>query len=53
MRWRAQEAEEAGVPIYHENEKDIYDVTPARCRDLATSIDSPAFGLMILRTTSK
>lgn len=46
MRWKASEAETAGIPIYHENEKDIYGDTPARCRDLATSIDSAAFGLI-------
>jgi sugar phosphate isomerase/epimerase len=46
MRWKADRAEAAGVPIYHENEKDIYGDTPARCRDLVESIDSPAFGLI-------
>lgn len=46
MGWKAERAEEAGVPIYHENEKDIYGDTPARCRDLVESVDSPAFGLI-------
>ncbi|MFB6295569.1 MAG: sugar phosphate isomerase/epimerase family protein [Halobacteriales archaeon] len=45
-RWKAERAEEAGIPIYHENEKDIYGDTPARCRDLVEAVDSPAFGLI-------
>ena len=36
-------AEEAGVTLGHENEKRIYGDTPARCRDLLTTIDSPRF----------
>jgi len=35
------------VTLLHENEKDIYGDTPARCRDLVTTIDSPAFGLVL------
>lgn len=46
MQWKADVADETGVSIYHENEKDIYGDTPERCRDLATSVESSAFGLI-------
>jgi len=42
-RRTVERAEEAGVVLLHENEKDIYGDTPARCRDLLTTIDSPNF----------
>jgi sugar phosphate isomerase/epimerase len=42
-RETVKRAEEAGVTLLHENEKDIYGDTPGRCRDLLTTIDSPAF----------
>jgi sugar phosphate isomerase/epimerase len=38
----AQVAEERGVILAHENEKDIYGDVPARCADLITSVASPA-----------
>ena len=41
MRWKAERAEEAGVTLIHENEKDIYGDTAERCRDVLTTIDSP------------
>jgi sugar phosphate isomerase/epimerase len=34
-------AERAGVTLLHENEKEIYGDTPARCLDLLAAIDSP------------
>jgi sugar phosphate isomerase/epimerase len=43
MRAKVGLAEEAGVTLLHENEKDIYGDTPARCRDMLTTIDSPNF----------
>ncbi|WP_207592916.1 TIM barrel protein [Halomontanus rarus] len=43
MRAKVDRAEEAGVTLLHENEKDIYGDTPERCRDLLTTIDSPNF----------
>lgn len=36
-------AEGSGVTLLHENEKEIYGDTPARCLDLLASIDSPIF----------
>jgi sugar phosphate isomerase/epimerase len=36
-----QAAEGAGVTLVHENEKEIYGDTPARCLDILTQIDSP------------
>jgi sugar phosphate isomerase/epimerase len=41
MAIKTELAEERGVVLRHENEKDIYGDTPARCRDLLTTIDSP------------
>ncbi|MFH5800764.1 sugar phosphate isomerase/epimerase family protein [Haladaptatus sp. CMAA 1911] len=41
MRWKAERAEEAGVTLVHENEKDIYGDTAERCRDVLTTVDSP------------
>jgi sugar phosphate isomerase/epimerase len=37
----AREAEEAGVVLVHENEKDIYGDVPSRCLDILTQVDSP------------
>ncbi len=36
----AQVAEESGVILLHENEKEIYGDIPRRCLDIATSVDS-------------
>ena len=36
-----QAAEGSGVTLLHENEKEIYGDTPARCLDILTQIDSP------------
>ncbi len=41
MRALADVAEEAGVILLHENEKDIYGDIPRRCHDIVTSVDSP------------
>ncbi|TWD72041.1 sugar phosphate isomerase/epimerase [Kribbella amoyensis] len=38
----AKRAEQAGVVLLHENEKDIYGDIPSRCLDLITSVGSPA-----------
>jgi sugar phosphate isomerase/epimerase len=38
----AQVAEERGLILAHENEKEIYGDTPGRCADLITAVDSPA-----------
>jgi len=38
----ARIAEERGVILAHENEKEIYGDVPARCADLITSVASPA-----------
>jgi sugar phosphate isomerase/epimerase len=35
-------AEERGLVLAHENEKEIYGDTPARCADLITAVGSPA-----------
>ncbi|MFB6119632.1 MAG: sugar phosphate isomerase/epimerase family protein [Halobacteriaceae archaeon] len=43
MQEKADVAEEEDVILLHENEKDIYGDTPARCRDLLTAVDSPNF----------
>lgn len=43
MRKTVERAEEAGITLLHENEKDIYGDTPGRCRDLLTTIDSANF----------
>ncbi|MGH8869748.1 MAG: sugar phosphate isomerase/epimerase family protein [Actinomycetes bacterium] len=37
----ADEAGRAGVTLLHENEKEIYGDTPARCHDLLESVGSP------------
>lgn len=42
MRALAAEAEEAGVVLLHENEKDIYGDTPERILDLMETVRSPA-----------
>jgi sugar phosphate isomerase/epimerase len=36
-------AEGSGVTLLHENEKEIYGDTPARCLDLLAALDSPIF----------
>lgn len=41
MRWKAERAEEAGVTLVHENEKDVYGDTAERCRDVLATVDSP------------
>jgi|SRR5919112_829589 sugar phosphate isomerase/epimerase len=38
----AKEAEEVGVVLVHENEKNIYGDVPGRCLDILTRVDSPA-----------
>jgi sugar phosphate isomerase/epimerase len=38
----ASQAEDAGVTLLHENEKDIYGDVPSRCLDILASVDSPA-----------
>ena len=38
----ADEAEDAGVTLLHENEKEIYGDVPARCLGLLSGVDSPA-----------
>jgi len=38
----AQVAEERGLVLAHENEKEIYGDTPGRCADLITAVGSPA-----------
>ena len=43
MQAKVERAEEAGVTLLHENEKDIYGDTPERCRDMLTTVDSPRF----------
>lgn len=45
MRALAAVAEEAGVVLLHENEKDIYGDTPERCLDIVESVGSPALRL--------
>nr|WP_294693171.1 sugar phosphate isomerase/epimerase family protein [uncultured Friedmanniella sp.] len=41
MRALTEVAEQAGLVLLHENEKEIYGDTPARCLDIVTSVDSP------------
>jgi len=43
MEAKVELAEAEDVVLLHENEKDIYGDTPARCRDLLETIDSPNF----------
>lgn len=38
---QTERAAEAGITLVHENERDIYGDTPARCRDLIEAVDSP------------
>ena len=38
----ASQAENSGVTLLHENEKDIYGDVPSRCLDLLASVGSPA-----------
>ncbi|NVM94106.1 sugar phosphate isomerase/epimerase family protein [Arthrobacter wenxiniae] len=42
MRLLAAEAEQAGVVLIHENEKDIYGDTPERVLDILETVNSPA-----------
>lgn len=46
MRAKADLAEQEDVIMLHENEKDIYGDTAARCRDLMTTVDSPNFRMI-------
>ncbi|MET0693145.1 MAG: sugar phosphate isomerase/epimerase family protein [Propionibacteriaceae bacterium] len=41
MRLLTRVAEEAGVVLLHENEKEIYGDVPSRCLDIVQSVDSP------------
>lgn len=41
MRALSAAAEDAGVVLLHENEKDIYGDTPERCLDIVESVGSP------------
>lgn len=41
MRSLAEVAEQAGVQLLHENEKEIYGDIPERCLDVVTSVASP------------
>lgn len=43
MQRKSDRAEETGVVLLHENEKEIYGDTPERCRDLLTIVDSDHF----------
>jgi sugar phosphate isomerase/epimerase len=43
MERKVEIAEAEGVTLLHENEKDIYGDTPARCRDMLTTVDSERF----------
>lgn len=40
---KVERAAQEGITLLHENEKGIYGDTPARCRDLLTTIDSPYY----------
>ncbi|MFB6174087.1 MAG: sugar phosphate isomerase/epimerase family protein [Halobacteriales archaeon] len=42
MAAKAERAEERGITLLHENEKDIYGDTPARCRDMIETVGSPS-----------
>lgn len=45
MALLSERAEHAGVTLLHENEKDIFGDTAARCHDLLATINSPALRL--------
>lgn len=45
MRRLAERAEQGGVVLLHENEKDIYGDTPERVLDIVQSVESPALRL--------
>jgi sugar phosphate isomerase/epimerase len=45
MRHLAERAEQGGVVLLHENEKDIYGDTPERVLDIVQSVESPALRL--------
>ena len=45
LRLLAERAEQSGVVLLHENEKDIYGDTPERVLDIVQSVDSPALRL--------
>jgi sugar phosphate isomerase/epimerase len=42
MRIMAGEAEDSGVTLLHENEKEIYGDVPSRCVDILSGVGSPA-----------
>jgi len=41
MERKTEYAEDAGVTLLLENEKDLFGDTPGRCRDILTTVDSP------------
>jgi sugar phosphate isomerase/epimerase len=41
MQRKVELAEDAGIVLLHENEKDLYGDAPGRVRDLVTTVDSP------------
>lgn len=41
LRRKADLAADAGIPLLHENVLGIYGETPARCRDVLATVDSP------------
>jgi len=40
MKRKTELAEEAGITLLHENEREIYGDTPERCRDILETVDS-------------
>ena len=46
MKAMVKYAEEEGIILLHENEKEIYGDTPERCLDLFESMNSPSFQLI-------
>jgi sugar phosphate isomerase/epimerase len=42
MSAMASEAEDSGITLLHENEKEIYGDIPSRCVDILAGVDSPA-----------
>ena len=49
MKQLVRAAEGSGVTLVHENEKEIYGDTPARCLDILTQIDSPILRAAVWR----
>ena len=43
MQRKVELAEDAGITLLHENEKDLYGDVPERVRDLVTTVNSPRF----------